>query len=56
MFKLHFTSLSIALETLSPCADQVLAYRVKHSAAKDYTVNEKEFFFVCLFLLIKRVN
>lgn len=53
MFKLHFTSLSIALETLSPCVDQVLAYRVKHSAAKDYAVNEKEGF---LFLLIKRVN
>lgn len=42
MFKLHFTSLSIALETLSSCADQLLGYRVKYSPAKDYTVNEKE--------------
>lgn len=45
MFKLHFTSLSIALETLSPCADQVLGYRIQqHSATKDYTENEKEVF------------
>ena len=43
MFKLQFTLLSIALETLGTCVDQPFGYRVKHPETKDYTVNEKGF-------------
>lgn len=43
MFKLQFTLLSIALETLGTWADLSSGYRIKHPETKAYAANEKGF-------------